>query len=192
MCVTAVTAVHAGSARGHVPGCPAACLPHLTHPPALLLSQRSFATAYRAAAQRLLTCSSADTLPGPPTHPPALRSDYNIALRIELKRREVKDDPRRIAELAAYFTHCNLQVGQLCCVAVLLSCLAFKTTGDLPEQTCRQKLAAAGAGQPSRCGILAAVHERCSSSPKPALTSCLPTHPHHCSECTWPCPCAPP
>lgn len=38
-------------------------------------------------------------------------SDYNIALRIELKRREIKDDPRRIAELAAYFTHCNLQVG---------------------------------------------------------------------------------
>ncbi|KAL4859696.1 Coatomer subunit alpha-3 [Chlorella vulgaris] len=35
--------------------------------------------------------------------------DYNIALRIELKRREVKDDPNRTAELAAYFTHCNLQ-----------------------------------------------------------------------------------
>ena len=36
-------------------------------------------------------------------------SDYNIALRIELKRREIKDDPARAAELAAYFTHCNLQ-----------------------------------------------------------------------------------
>jgi hypothetical protein len=35
--------------------------------------------------------------------------DYNIALRIELKRREVKEDAGRIAELAAYFTHCNLQ-----------------------------------------------------------------------------------
>lgn len=35
--------------------------------------------------------------------------DYNIALRVELKRREVKDQPLRAAELAAYFTHCNLQ-----------------------------------------------------------------------------------
>ena len=39
----------------------------------------------------------------------ALCRDYNIALRIELKRREIKDDPSRAAELAAYFTHCNLQ-----------------------------------------------------------------------------------
>ncbi|KAI7840084.1 hypothetical protein COHA_006214 [Chlorella ohadii] len=39
----------------------------------------------------------------------SIARDYNIALRIELKRREIKDDPRRIAELAAYFTHCNLQ-----------------------------------------------------------------------------------
>lgn len=35
--------------------------------------------------------------------------DYNIALRVELKRREVKSEPKRAAELAAYFTHCNLQ-----------------------------------------------------------------------------------
>ena len=35
--------------------------------------------------------------------------EYNIALRIELKRKEIRDDPKRVAELAAYFTHCNLQ-----------------------------------------------------------------------------------
>jgi coatomer protein complex subunit alpha (xenin) len=35
--------------------------------------------------------------------------DYNIALRVELKRREAKDDAPRAAELAAYFTHCSLQ-----------------------------------------------------------------------------------
>ncbi|RMZ57579.1 hypothetical protein APUTEX25_001779, partial [Auxenochlorella protothecoides] len=35
--------------------------------------------------------------------------DYNIAVRCELKRREARDDPRRAAELAAYFTHCALQ-----------------------------------------------------------------------------------
>lgn len=35
--------------------------------------------------------------------------DYTLALKIELKRKEVKDDAARQAELAAYFTHCNLQ-----------------------------------------------------------------------------------
>ena len=32
-----------------------------------------------------------------------------MALRIELKRKEMKDDPKRTAELAAYFTHAKLQ-----------------------------------------------------------------------------------
>jgi hypothetical protein len=37
--------------------------------------------------------------------------EYVIALRCELKRKELKeDDMARAAELAAYFTHCNLQV----------------------------------------------------------------------------------
>eukprot|EP00241_Pyramimonas_parkeae_P000140 CAMPEP_0114250424 /NCGR_PEP_ID=MMETSP0058-20121206/14690_1 /TAXON_ID=36894 /ORGANISM="Pyramimonas parkeae, CCMP726" /LENGTH=1223 /DNA_ID=CAMNT_0001364079 /DNA_START=173 /DNA_END=3845 /DNA_ORIENTATION=- len=35
--------------------------------------------------------------------------EYTNALRIELKRKEEKDNPKRQAELAAYFTHCNLQ-----------------------------------------------------------------------------------
>ncbi|KAL4423494.1 hypothetical protein ABPG77_003627 [Micractinium sp. CCAP 211/92] len=39
----------------------------------------------------------------------SIARDYNIALRLELRRREIKDDPARVAELAAYFTHCNLQ-----------------------------------------------------------------------------------
>ena len=33
-----------------------------------------------------------------------------MALRLELARKEVKDDPNRTAELAAYFTHAKLQV----------------------------------------------------------------------------------
>ena len=32
-----------------------------------------------------------------------------MALRTELKRKEMKDDPKRTAELAAYFTHAKLQ-----------------------------------------------------------------------------------
>jgi len=39
--------------------------------------------------------------------------EYNVALRLELARKEVKDDPNRTAELAAYFTHAKLQVGPL-------------------------------------------------------------------------------
>jgi len=35
--------------------------------------------------------------------------DYVCALQIETKRKEFKDDPVRSAELAAYFTHCNMQ-----------------------------------------------------------------------------------
>ena len=36
--------------------------------------------------------------------------EYNIALRTEVKRREVmNEDPKRAAELAAYFTHAKLQ-----------------------------------------------------------------------------------
>ncbi|GBG90440.1 hypothetical protein CBR_g50687 [Chara braunii] len=35
--------------------------------------------------------------------------EYVNALRIELKRRELRDDPQRQMELAAYFTHCNMQ-----------------------------------------------------------------------------------
>lgn len=36
--------------------------------------------------------------------------EYNIALRTELRRKETQaEDPKRAAELAAYFTHANLQ-----------------------------------------------------------------------------------
>lgn len=36
--------------------------------------------------------------------------EYVLGLQMELKRKELKDDPVRQQELAAYFTHCNLQV----------------------------------------------------------------------------------
>ena len=39
----------------------------------------------------------------------AVCREYNVALRIELKRKEMKDDAKRTAELAAYFTHAKLQ-----------------------------------------------------------------------------------
>ena len=39
--------------------------------------------------------------------------EYVLGLQMEVKRREVKDDPVRQQELAAYFTHCNLQMPHL-------------------------------------------------------------------------------
>ncbi|KAK6946303.1 Coatomer, alpha subunit, C-terminal [Dillenia turbinata] len=39
--------------------------------------------------------------------------EYVLGLQMELKRRELKDDPVRQQELAAYFTHCNLQLPHL-------------------------------------------------------------------------------
>ncbi|GAB4837857.1 hypothetical protein Ancab_027383 [Ancistrocladus abbreviatus] len=39
--------------------------------------------------------------------------EYALGLKMELKRREMKDDPVRQQELAAYFTHCNLQMPHL-------------------------------------------------------------------------------
>lgn len=39
--------------------------------------------------------------------------EYALGLQLELKRRELKDDPVRQQELAAYFTHCNLQMPHL-------------------------------------------------------------------------------
>ncbi|XP_057525773.1 coatomer subunit alpha-1-like [Amaranthus tricolor] len=39
--------------------------------------------------------------------------EYVLGLKMETKRRELKDDPKRQQELAAYFTHCNLQMPHL-------------------------------------------------------------------------------
>ncbi|WOG82334.1 hypothetical protein DCAR_0101497 [Daucus carota subsp. sativus] len=39
--------------------------------------------------------------------------EYVLGLQMELKRKELKDDPIRQQELAAYFTHCNLQLPHL-------------------------------------------------------------------------------
>ncbi|CAN1317310.1 Coatomer subunit alpha-1 [Linum perenne] len=39
--------------------------------------------------------------------------EYVLGLQMELRRREMKDEPVRQQELAAYFTHCNLQTPHL-------------------------------------------------------------------------------
>ncbi|KAL1114449.1 hypothetical protein V6Z11_D02G256800 [Gossypium hirsutum] len=42
-----------------------------------------------------------------------IAKEYVLGLQMELKRRELKDNPVRQQELAAYFTHCNLQIPHL-------------------------------------------------------------------------------
>ncbi|KAK9108942.1 hypothetical protein Sjap_017002 [Stephania japonica] len=42
-----------------------------------------------------------------------IAKEYVLGLKMELRRREIKDNPVRQQELAAYFTHCNLQMPHL-------------------------------------------------------------------------------
>ncbi|KAB2088065.1 hypothetical protein ES319_A04G149400v1 [Gossypium barbadense] len=42
-----------------------------------------------------------------------IAKEYVLGMQMELKRREMKDNPVRQQELAAYFTHCNLQLPHL-------------------------------------------------------------------------------
>jgi hypothetical protein len=42
-----------------------------------------------------------------------MRREYSIGLRCEVKRKASGDDPKRAAELAAYFTHAKLQPGHV-------------------------------------------------------------------------------
>ena len=54
------------------------------------------------------------------SHAP-LHREYSIGLRCEVKRKASGDDPKRAAELAAYFTHARLQPGH--CVLSLRSAM---------------------------------------------------------------------
>eukprot|EP00249_Psilotum_nudum_P025087 c29370_g1_i2 orf=331-3948(+) len=70
-----------------------------------------------------------------------ITKEYVLALRIELKRKEVRDDMVRQQELAAYFTHCNLQSTHLrlslqSAMAVSFKAKNFNTTSSF----CRRLL----------------------------------------------------
>ncbi|XP_068638932.1 coatomer subunit alpha-1-like [Aristolochia californica] len=55
-----------------------------------------------------------------------IAKEYVLGLKMELKRKELKDDPIRQQELAAYFTHCNLQRIHLRLVLVSAMSVCFK------------------------------------------------------------------
>ncbi|KAL9684682.1 hypothetical protein QQ045_022123 [Rhodiola kirilowii] len=55
-----------------------------------------------------------------------IAKEYVLGLQMELKRSEMKDDPVRQQELAAYFTHCNLQLPHLRLVLQKAVIICFK------------------------------------------------------------------
>ncbi|MCL7026877.1 hypothetical protein MKW94_020983 [Papaver nudicaule] len=55
-----------------------------------------------------------------------IAKEYVLGLQIELKRRETRDNPVRQQELAAYFTHCNLQMAHLRLALTSAMVISFK------------------------------------------------------------------
>ncbi|KAJ7564293.1 hypothetical protein O6H91_02G011500 [Diphasiastrum complanatum] len=71
----------------------------------------------------------------------SIAKEYVLALKIELKRKEVKDDPVKQAELAAYFTHCNLQPTHLRLSLQSAMAISFKFNNlNLAAHFCRKLL----------------------------------------------------
>eukprot|EP01023_Acetabularia_acetabulum_P015061 TRINITY_DN17311_c0_g1_i2.p1 TRINITY_DN17311_c0_g1~~TRINITY_DN17311_c0_g1_i2.p1 ORF type:complete len:493 (-),score=127.32 TRINITY_DN17311_c0_g1_i2:1091-2569(-) len=67
--------------------------------------------------------------------------EYHIGLRCELKKKEVAADQKKVAELAAYFTHCNLQPVHLMLSLRAAMTLFFKLKNYATCQTfCRRLL----------------------------------------------------
>ncbi|XP_017615248.1 coatomer subunit alpha-1-like [Gossypium arboreum] len=55
-----------------------------------------------------------------------IAKEYVLGMQMELKRREMKDNPVRQQELAAYFTHCNLQLPHLRLVLLNAMTVCYK------------------------------------------------------------------
>ncbi|MCO5552717.1 hypothetical protein L7F22_006234 [Adiantum nelumboides] len=67
--------------------------------------------------------------------------EYVLALRIELKRKDTKDDLVRQQELAAYFTHCNIQSVHIKLSLQSAMALAYKGKNFITASTfCRRLL----------------------------------------------------
>ncbi|XP_050227134.1 coatomer subunit alpha-2-like [Mercurialis annua] len=66
--------------------------------------------------------------------------EYVLALQMELKRREMKDDPIRQQELAAYFTHCNLQIPHLRLALLNAMTVCFKAKNVATAATFARRL----------------------------------------------------
>ncbi|XP_074313237.1 coatomer subunit alpha-1-like [Silene latifolia] len=66
--------------------------------------------------------------------------EYVLGLKMEIKRRELKDDSKRQQELAAYFTHCNLQTPHLRLALHLAMTVCFKAKNVTTAATFARRL----------------------------------------------------
>ncbi|EEF32873.1 coatomer alpha subunit, putative [Ricinus communis] len=66
--------------------------------------------------------------------------EYVLGLQMELKRREMKDNPIRQQELAAYFTHCNLQIPHLRLALLNAMTVCFKAKNLATAATFARRL----------------------------------------------------
>ncbi|KAI7731312.1 hypothetical protein M8C21_002588, partial [Ambrosia artemisiifolia] len=86
--------------------------------------------------------------------------EYVLGLQMELKRREVRDNPVRQLELAAYFTHCNLQPPHLRLALMNAMSLCFKAGNLITASNFARRLLEANPveahGQKARSVIQAA------------------------------------
>ncbi|KAI3761230.1 hypothetical protein L1987_51642 [Smallanthus sonchifolius] len=86
--------------------------------------------------------------------------EYVLGLKMELKRREFKDNPVRQLELAAYFTHCNLQPPHLRLALMNAMSLCFKAGNLITASNFARRLLEANPaenhGQKARSVIQAA------------------------------------
>ncbi|XP_024526944.1 coatomer subunit alpha-1 [Selaginella moellendorffii] len=91
--------------------------------------------------------------------------EYVLTLKMELKRKELKDEPVRQAELAAYFTHCDIQpshirLGLQSAMGVAYRCNNFNTAAQLARRLLDMN--------PSQAGIAKAkqVLQACERNPR--------------------------
>ncbi|XP_010555272.1 PREDICTED: coatomer subunit alpha-1-like [Tarenaya hassleriana] len=66
--------------------------------------------------------------------------EYVLGLQMELKRREMRDDPIRQQELAAYFTHCNLQTPHLRLALLSAMSVSYKAKNLATASTFARRL----------------------------------------------------
>ncbi|XWS62736.1 hypothetical protein CRYUN_Cryun06bG0036400 [Craigia yunnanensis] len=64
-----------------------------------------------------------------------IAKEYVLGLQMELKRREMRDNPVRQQELAAYFTHCNLQLPHLRLALLNAMTVCYKQGASLQQLT---------------------------------------------------------
>ena len=133
------------------------CLPYVQSLQRLLPSTSGSAAAGSLTRQQVAQASS-------PAEGAWLRREYNIALRTEIARKAVRDDAKRVTEMACYMTHCKLSplhtaltlqsamalLGKLKCFATCAILGRRVLDLNVPEKVCCAAFGTAAQGLASR------------------------------------------